>query len=139
MKKIKSIVTILLAITMVFAFTGCNKMPNIQKAFEADGYTLDNDSLLAAALNKFSEIAAEVVAEEGETANEVVKSHVFTKGLKVGLVLEFKTTEDLIKFYTESSDTLKGFIKDMQETDFMNGNCILISISPDMYEIFKNA
>ena len=139
MKKFKSVIAIVLALTMVFALCGCNKLPDIQKAFEAEGYELDNNSIIAAGLNKFVEIAAEVVAEEGETAEEVVKSYVFKSGLKFGLVIEFKNTEDLQKFYAESSESLKGFVKDMSETDFMNGNCILISVSSEMYDIFKNA
>ena len=139
MKKFKSIVAVVLAITMVFAMCGCNKMPDVQKAFEADGYELNNDSIIAAGLNTFVDIAAKIVADEGEEPEEAVKSYVFTKGLKFGLVIEFKNTKDLQKFYMESSESLKGFVKDMSETDFMNENCILISVSSDMYDVFKNA
>lgn len=139
MKKFKSIVAVVLVIAMLFSLTACgNKLPAVQKAFEKEGYKLDESSITAAIFNSIIEAATKATQEEGK--EPTVKTYVFKKDfLNVGLVLEFKNSKEMKEFYENSSNTIKGFVKDMSESDLMNGNCMLVSLSKDMYEIFKKA
>lgn len=139
MKNTKSIIAIILVVVMLFSLTACgSKLPAIQKAFETEGYELQESSIGSAIFNSIIEAANKATQEEGK--EPTVKVYEFSKSLfKSGVVLEFKNTSDLKKFYDDSSNTIKGLIKDVAESDFMNSNCILISLDSDMYDIFKKA
>ena len=59
-----------------------------------------------------------------------------TQGLSTAIVWEFSSSSDLMAAI-EESETLKGLIKDAQNSDYVNGNCVLTTINPEAVEIFK--
>ncbi|MBQ5801191.1 MAG: hypothetical protein IIW20_04825, partial [Clostridia bacterium] len=103
-----------------------------------NGYTyveLDEDD------NTVKTLTAEL--EEGEISCTV---HMFSKNgtllPSIALVLEFGSDKELMKAFAEDgSETLKGLIKDAQNSEYVNGNCVLFPISilnaDEMKEIFK--
>ena len=89
---------------------------------------------------------AETIKEEAKKNDIVVTLHGMkkVKGLTSDLVLivEFKATEDMNKFY-ENSETVKGLVKDvaknedvkewqkaMENAGYAKGNCLVFSINP---------
>ncbi len=137
MKLTKRILCVALICVMLFSLTACGSTFNsIKKNFEAEGYTYveSGDDATAAV------IAAEL--EEGELSCTV---HVFKNNggflsslLGSAVVLEFQSDKELAKaFAEEGSETLKGLIKDAQESEYVNGNCVLITINPEALEIFN--
>ncbi|MEG1519822.1 MAG: hypothetical protein RR458_02425, partial [Clostridia bacterium] len=99
MKKVKSLIAIVLVVAMLFSVAGCagNKLPAIQKAFEKEGFAIDENSLSAALFNSIIKAAKDATAEEGKEAT--VKTYMFKKGIKMGMVLEFKSSKELKEFY----------------------------------------
>jgi hypothetical protein len=60
--------------------------------------------------------------------------------LKTVVVLEFESDDDLTKAIAEDgSETLKGLLKDVQKSEYVNGNCLLVTIDPTAKEIFSRA
>ena len=105
--------------------------------FEKNGYVYVEDADSEGTTKK---ITAEL--EEGEIS---CTAHLFkTDGLfgvdVYALVLEFSSDKDMQEALSES-ETLKGFVKDAQDSDFVNGNCMLVPISltkaEEMIKIFK--
>ena len=52
------------------------------------------------------------------------------------VVWEFSSNADL-NAALEQNDTLKGLLSDAQQSDFVNGNCVLLTINPDAIKLFK--
>ena len=78
----------------------------------------------------------------GEDYAQTCKIHALAKNgsiLNYVIILEFNSTDDMNKKIDES-ETLKGMIKDVQNSDFVNKNCILLfSMTNEGREIFKNS
>ena len=133
----KKIISIILVLCLCLSLTACgNSFGSIQTAMEEDGYVLDNNSTLSKIADK---IAEEMADEDGNTSFE---THFFQKGIlgvDSAIVVEFKNNKDLREFITNSSETVKGFLKDASESDYVNGNCIILTLSSNASEIFKNA
>ena len=133
MKKItKILIVTVIAIVMVTALVACSSMPKVRKAFEKEGYTYSEEA--ADFLKSFE--------KEAEKADIEVTFHLFTKGIVMAGVIEFKSSSDMNKMLEENA-TLKGLIKDLQKSDIINGNCLLVPMSltqaTKQIEIFKNA
>ena len=137
MKKTTRILCVALIAIMLLSLVSCaSKFNSIKKNFEDAGYTYvesEDDSTART-------IAAEL--EDGQLSCTV---HIFKNNggileslLGSAVVLEFKSDRELAKaFSEEGSETLKGLIKDAQKSDYVNGNCVLITINPKALEIFK--
>lgn len=145
MKNMKKIVAIVLLAAMAFTLISCSSFNSIKKAFIDNGYTyIDNaDSEDNDDAKQANTITAEL--EENEISCTV---HMFKTTTKIivdipvyALVLEFNSEKDLTEAI-ENSETIKGLIKDSQESDYINGNCLLVPLSltkyEEMIEIFKN-
>ena len=52
------------------------------------------------------------------------------------IVWEFSSNADL-NAALEQSDTLKGLLNDAQQSDFVNGNCVLLTANTNAIKIFK--
>jgi len=149
MKKFAMIVSILLVAVLSVAMVGCSSYGSLKKAFEKEGYEEVTE------LEEY----AESVKKEAEKDDLEVTLHAMKKvdGLKSTLVLivEFKATEDMKKFY-EDSETVKGFVKDvtdnedvkawqeaMENAGYAKGNCLVFTVNPlsinDVTNIVKNA
>lgn len=138
MKKTRKILCLALVLVSLFALVSCSTFNSVKSNFEKNGYTyveLDKDNAIV------KSITAEL--EEGEITCTM---HLFSKNgeliPKLALVLEFTSDKELQKAITEDgSETLKGFLKDVQESDYVNGNCLLFPLSiteaDSMKEIFN--
>ena len=130
MKMCKKILAACLAVPLVFLLASCGTFSKIKKNFTDAGYTYveSSDDDDAATANT---IAAQL--EEGEISCTL---HMFKKEVvsvgslttyKWAFVLEFKSDAELEKAFEENgSATLKGLITDAQNSDYVNGNCILL-------------
>ena len=130
MKTCKRIFAACLVVSLVFVLASCGTLSKIKKNFTDAGYTYvessDDDDAKTA-----NTIAAQL--EEGEISCTL---HIFKKELvsvgsattyKWAFVLEFKSDAELQKAFEENgSATLKGLITDAQNSDYVNGNCILL-------------
>lgn len=130
MKTFKRIFAACLAVSLVFLLASCGTFSKIKKNFTDAGYTYvetsDDDDAATA-----NTIAAQL--EEGEISCTI---HIFKKEIvsvgslttyKWAFILEFKSDAELQKAFEEDgSETLKGLIKDAQDSDYVNGNCILL-------------
>ena len=52
------------------------------------------------------------------------------------IVWEFASNADL-NAALEQNDTLKGLLNDAQQSDFVNGNCVLLTVNTDAIKLFK--
>ena len=125
MKKVSKIFAVALCLTLMFTLVGCNSYGKIARAFEKEGW-------------KESETLGNIVTDITKDFEEdiVVTPHLFTSGIKTAVVFEFKSTDDMKKA-VEDSATLKGLIKDIQNSDYVNGNCVLFTLIPEAVTIFK--
>ena len=115
-RKVTLLTVLMLTLSMLFALTACSSYGSIKKAYEDAGYT-ESESV--------QEYQDEIVEAMGEDYENVCTIHLFTKDLlDFALILEFHSTKDLEEAY-ESSETLKGLVKDLQNSDLVNGNCVL--------------
>lgn len=136
MKKFAKILTVALMATLALFLVSCSSYNKILKAFEKEGYTeLEESNELNSMLDKMFEDA-----EESGKADVKINIHILNKTLKTFAILEFNGTKDLYD-YVENNETLKDKIKDAQNSDYVNGNCILFMLIPDkdVLNIFKNA
>lgn len=135
MKKASKILAAILSLTLLFTLVGCNKYGSVQKAFENEGFK-QSETL---------EGILDDVKSYFEKEDMTVTPHVFTKGLTCTVVIfEFKSNADLDKAI-EENETIKGLLKDLSKSDYVNGNCLcvpVVCVSPsakDVLKIFKNA
>ena len=134
MKKTVKIVSMaLLLVAVMVMLVSCSSFNKIKGNFEDAGYALveNNDE-------------ANTITAELEEGNISCTAHLFEKKGDLltynALVLEFKSDEDLNKALSES-ETLKGLVKDLQDSKLVNGNCLLVPLSllkaEEMIDIFK--
>lgn len=122
----------LVSVMLLMVFASCSAYGKIEKNFTDAGYELVSDDNSTA-----NTIKAEL--EEGEVG---VTVHIFKKSdsiLNYAIVLEFSSEGDVEKSL-EKSATLKGFVEDVQKSDLVRDNCVLIPIGIDaanMTEIFN--
>ena len=138
---------ILLVVVSALSLVACSsKYGALKSTFEKNGYMESQD------VESWREtIKKELKGEDGEMVTNI---HVFTidpdkttisGALKsnVILVLEFKTTDDMLEFYKESN-TAQGVVKDVQQSEdakafykslvekgYANGNCFVLAIGLD--------
>ncbi|HEY8396244.1 MAG TPA: hypothetical protein VIK96_05645 [Bacilli bacterium] len=129
MKAFKTFLLIAVGALSLLFLTGCSSFMGIKNDFEKAGYTYSEEA------NQY----VEELMEEFSEKELVVKPHLFYKGLNYAIVLEFKTSKDLNE-QLKKSETLQGMLKDLQKSDYVRGNCLLIPVGLDrgeMVEIFK--
>ena len=56
--------------------------------------------------------------------------------LSTAIVWEFGSNADLTAALSEN-ETLKGLMKDAQQSDLVNGNCVLLTINTEAIKLFK--
>lgn len=137
MRTITRITAGVILAVMLLSLVACSSFGGIKSNFEKNGYVYVEDADSEGTTKK---ITAEL--EEGDIS---CTAHLFkTDGLfgvdVYALVLEFSSDKDMQKALSES-ETLKGIVKDAQDSDFVNGNCMLVPISltkaEEMIKIFK--
>jgi hypothetical protein len=136
-KKLGILLTSLtLVIVMLATLCGCSSYGGIKKAFENNGYK-ESESLG----NFQSKVMECLNANSEEEIEQICTVHALSKGVSIAIIFEFSST-DQMKKTIESSDMLKGAIKDVQKSDLVNGNCVLFplcAISTTITDIFKKA
>lgn len=141
MKRILSAaVVMLLMLSMVLSLASCSSFGTVKANFEKAGYELvELTEDEKKAFDKL--VSGKFETEDGVITYDV---HFFQKkggllsGLSTTVVFEFGSDADMAKVIGES-ETLKGAIKDIQNSDYVNGNCVLfpLNLNPDIVEIFK--
>ena len=136
MKKKFSVMACIMLIAAMFALlTACSSISSIRSAYEDAGYT-ESESV--------QEYQNQVVEALGEDYENVCTVHVFTKAnglldMGVAVVLEFNSTAEMEEAI-EGSETLQGLIADIQNSELVNGNCVLLlAIGSDSRSPFLNA
>lgn len=145
MKMCKKILAACLAVSLVFLLASCGTFSKIKKNFTDAGYTYvessDDDDAETA-----NTIAAQLEDGEISCTLHMFKKEVLSIGVvttyKYAFVLEFKSDAELQKAFEENgSATLKGLITDAQNSDYVNGNCVLIPLDllniKEQVEIFN--
>ena len=142
MKKMtKWLALALVAVMLLTTLVSCgSSFGKIKKNFEDAGYTYISES---------DNGTAKTIAAELEEGNLECTVHFFKgegKGLLgvdvFAMVLEFKSDKELAKAFEENgSATLKGLIKDAQESEYVRDNCVLVALTltqqDEMKEIFN--
>ncbi len=135
-----------LLLVMTLTLVSCSTYKSILSEFEDEGYVEitddDNETLksITAELKEgnitctFHVLQPEIKDDDGALAK-------LEKQAKTILIIEFESDEELAKAFEENgSETLKGIIKDAQNSDYVNGNCVLVSIlNTEAKDIFKRA
>lgn len=140
MKKMTKLLTLtLVAVMLLTTLVSCgSSFGKIKKNFEKEGYTYVTDN---------EDGTAKTIAAELEEGNLECTVHFF-KGEGAfnipvyAMVLEFKSDKELAKAFAENgSETLKGLIKDAQESEYVRDNCVLVALTitqqDEMKEIFN--
>ena len=138
MKKFVRVLAVALVAVMVLSFVACSStFGGIKSNFEKHGYTYVEDA--------DSESTSKTITAELEQGDISCTPHLFKTDGFLGvdvyaLVLEFGSDKDM-QAAMEESATIQGLIKDAQESQLVNGNCLLIPISltkaDDMIKIFN--
>ena len=142
MKKFTKILALTLVVAMcAVMLVSCSSYGKIKKAFEAEGYTLQNpDNEPTKTIETESgdvTVTVHTFQKEAESTGNVLEDALGGIGqlASTAIVWEFSSSADLDKAL--ESDTVKGIIKDAQKSDVVNGNCILTTINADAIAIFK--
>ena len=161
MKKILSTaVAMLLLLTMVLSLASCGSTFGAIKAnFEKAGYELVDideeleNKLTAAGINLSGEIETEdgvitytvhvfMPKEEEDDGDQSLGDLIggvidgVVNALSFAVVYEFGSDADLAKAMAEDENIMNA-LEDAQESDFVNGNCLLMTLNPENIKIFK--
>lgn len=129
---IKVLALSMVVVLSVLMLVSCSSYGKIESAFKKADYTLKGeetgtieteDGVITYTIHTFQ--------KEGEGLLGGI-----TQALSTAVVWEFSSSADLAAAL-EESETLKGIIKDLQNSDYVNGNCVLTTVNPDALEIFK--
>ena len=134
-KKFATIFSSLALVAMLIAtLCACSTYGSVKSKYESNGWTENEDCV------KLQETLLKNAL--GEDYAQTCKIHALAKNgsiLNYVIILEFNSTDDMNKKIDES-ETLKGMIKDVQNSDFVNKNCILLfSMTNEGREIFENS
>ena len=133
MKKVLRLLTLMLVgVMLVTTLASCSSYGKILSNFKGEGYIELKDE---------EESTAKTITAELEKGNLSCTVHILRKELaddataldKIGnaattvIILEFSSDKDLAEAVKESN-TLSGLIKDVQESDYVRDNCVLVSL-----------
>ena len=125
----KLLAVALVAIMLLTTLVSCGSaFGKIKKNFEKAGYTYVSEDADGNSM-------AKTITAELEDGNLDCTVHVFKGegafGVPVyAMVLEFKSDKELAKaFAEEGSETLKGLIKDAQNSEYVRDNCVLVALT----------
>ncbi|MGN0822164.1 MAG: hypothetical protein ACI4NG_00165 [Candidatus Gallimonas sp.] len=124
MKKKSFLLTCIVLMAMMIAvLCGCSSYGGIKSSYEKAGFT-ESESLESVQ----NEIMKALNTDNEEEIAQICKVHAFTKNVvHIAVIFEFQSTEKMNEIIQES-ETLKGAIKDAQNSEYVNGNCVLFPI-----------
>ncbi len=130
MKKfLTAMASVIAVVVLAFTLAGCSKSGAVQKAFEKEGYTVS----VTAVADYESDVKA-ILGEEDYNKVKDGKLLVCTKLVVPTFVISFGSTGKLKDYFDSDEDYNKAV-----DNGTVNGDCLLISISPAAIDIFKNA
>ncbi len=141
MKKFVKIITLCLVLVFTLSLVACgSSYAKLEKAFTKEGYTVsENFSSIT------NTIKGELEKEELPVELHVLEKEENTSGTfsrQYVVIIEFKTTDDLVNACKESA-TLKGIVTDASKSEdlkaiyntlvekgWANGNCLVYAVNP---------
>ena len=119
-----------MCVVMAMSFAACaSSYGALKKAFENEGYSESQT------MEGFTSDIKKALEKDEISPN----MHVFTKDLvKIAMVIEFKSTEEMKKFYDNneivrdhvknvtSNEDVKAFQKSMEDAGYAKGNCLVL-------------
>ena len=138
----------LLVLASVLTLASCGSTFGTIKAnFEKAGYELKEEAEKTIELTTdngkltVSVHTFQLKQEENEEENGLLGDILDGVGSLIGafstaMVYEFSTSADLTKALSEN-DEMVALFKDAQESEYVNGNCLLVTLNPDALKIFK--
>ncbi len=138
MKTITKILSLMLIFTLSISMMACSSYGKVEKALTDLGYAVVEGNEADSQSSKYEDVKS------------IQEIHVFSKIVlfvpSIVVVMEFKSTEDLVNAYKDSN-TLQGVIKDLSESEdvkeiynklaengFVCGNCLIISYDNEVYK-----
>jgi maltose-binding protein MalE len=130
MKKMTKLMALaLVAVMLLTTLVSCGSaFGKIKKNFEKAGYTYMSE-------DSDGNSTAKTISAELEKGNLDCTVHIF-KGEGAfnvpvyAMILEFKSDKELAKAFAEDgSETLKGMIKDAQNSEYVRDNCVLVALT----------
>ena len=132
-KKVLKLLTLMLVgVMLVATLASCSSYGKIKSNFKSEGYIeLENED----------ESTAKTITAELEKGKISCEIHILQKKLEDGatgleeiankattvIILEFSSDEDMAEAIKESG-TLSGIIKDVQDSDYVRDNCVLVPL-----------
>ena len=144
MKKfLVGVVAAMMAVLLCFSLAGCDKSDKIKNAFEGEGYTVAEANLKDDKTKELLKIALtnDQIEKVGEYSVFVCSEKVVIN-VTVALYIKFPSGGELKNFMTvEDSEGKKDTSSYDKANDngWINGNCLLLTLSPKALEVFKNA
>ena len=127
MKKtfVKVLTLALVAVMLVCTLASCGSAySKIEKNFKDAGYTVKDVA---------DDATGKTISAAFESMEISATVHVFNKDLNVAIVVEFDAKGDLDK--AMESDTIKGLISDVQGSDIVRDECLLIPATLNVLDI----
>ena len=123
MKIFTRILALVLLSVMVLSLVACSTYSTILKNFEEAGYTELKDE---------ENSSVKTITAELEKGNLTCDVHFLRKeggilDTRNVIILEFASDKALLEAIEESA-TLSGMIQDAQNSQFVNGNCVLLPL-----------
>lgn len=143
MKTTMRLVAIMLLAVMVLSLVACSSFEGIKENFEKNGYEYLDDLS--------SDSTAKTITGELQRGGISCTAHLFKVKIseipllgtdinEYALVLEFDSDEDMEAAILNSA-TIKGFVTDIQNSELVNKNCMLIPLglteASNMIKIFN--
>lgn len=141
MKKVSIVTTLLLVLAMAMGLAACSSYGAVKKAFEKEGYAESKT------VEDLSKNFIDALGKEDFAVNTHAMSKVDGLVVKAALIIEFKATEDMKKFYDDnkivrdavenvtSDENAKNFQKNLENAGFAKGNCLVIPLTHHVSEI----
>lgn len=143
MKKTVKLIALAMALVLcTLALVSCSAFSSIKSNFEKNGYELVSADKETTGTIKLEEgeitytiHTFQLKKEEGGSALDNILGGI-AQGLSTAVVWEFSSDSDLKKAMAENEE-IKAVLKDAEESKFVNGNCILMTINPDAVKLFN--
>ena len=145
MKKIIKITALVLALVLcTLALVSCSTFGSIKSNFEGAGYTLitaDKDTTgeiklengtITYTIHTFTKKSEN--AENDNLLGDIIDG--ITEAASTAIVWECASEGDLEKAIEANAD-IKAILDGAQKSDFVNGNCILMTLNPSAVKVFK--
>ncbi len=141
-KSVRLVSLVLVTVMALLALVSCSSFGTVKSRFEAAGYTYVEAEADKNKADGFASVAASIDDKEVKVTSHLFETKDGITGLLsvYALVLEFESNEALTEELA-GNETLKGFVKDAQKSDYIEGNCLLIPLSvtkaEEMTKVFK--